>query len=140
MKQKDSVRAFKNELRNYNYYLSRVVSLEQSIEWCYERLGGLRGIDPSKEPLHVVPNKEYEWKLRDDIERFEAQKKLIEAKISYIDEILKLIENPLKWAIVSIYVENKRTDSISSQLFLSPHGLHSRINRAIGKSLEDGTQ
>lgn len=140
MKQKESVRAFKNELRNYNYYLSRVVSLTNSIEWCFERLGGIRGIDPSKEPLHIVPDKDYEYKIRDDIERFEAQKKLIEAKIKDIDEILNLIENPLKWAIISIYIENKRTDSIASELYLSPHGLHSRINRTISKAIDEKTQ
>ena len=65
--QRPEVRAFKNELRNYTYYCSRIASLEESIEFMYDRLGGVRGVDPSKEPLHSAPSKEYEYMLRDKI-------------------------------------------------------------------------
>lgn len=135
--QTERVRAFKNQLRNYNYNLSRITSLENSIEWLYDRLGGLRGIDPSKEPLHIYPNTEFEWEIREKIERLEAQKKRVEAEVQEMDNVLNRIENPLKWAIISIYVHNKRTDRIAMELNLSHNGLHYRINRAIEEALED---
>ena len=135
--QKESVRAFKNELRNYNYYLSRITSLENSIEYLYDRLGGVRGIDPSKEPLHLVMDKDLEWRIRDRISDLDDQKKLYEVKVRYIDYILARIENPLKTAVISVYVEGKKCVKIADDMFLSSTGLQKRMNRAIEGALDE---
>jgi len=136
--QSQSVRAFKNELRNYNYYLSRLVSLDNSIEWVYDRLGGVRGVDPSKEPTHNgVPNKDLEYKLRDDIERYEQEKTLVRAKVDYIDKILSRMKTELKCAVMSVYVEGKSFVLVSRKMYLSPNGLQKRINKAIEKALDE---
>ena len=135
--QKDSVRAFKNELRNYTYYLSRIVSLENSIEFLYDRLGGVRGIDPSKEPLHTVPNKEMEWKIRDDISKLEKTKERTEAKVMEIDSVLNRIESPLRNAIINIYVVGKQVKNTCDYYYLSPSGLVSRMNKAIEEALDE---
>ena len=103
--QKEQVKAFKNELRNYTFYCSRIVSLGNSIEFCYDRLGGVRGIDPSKEPVHAMPNKEMEYKLRDEIERYEATLKRYKEKVDSIDEILERIELPIREAVITVYVK-----------------------------------
>lgn len=135
--QKDSVRAFKNELRNYNYYLYRVTSLENSIEFLYDRLGGVKGVDPSKEPTHSQPNKELEWKLRDDISRLETKKRIVEAKILGIDEILDLIDDPLQTAVKSVYIHGEKCIKVASDLFLSSTGLQKRMNKAIEEALNE---
>ena len=135
--QKESVKAFKNELRNYNYYLSRVVTLQNSIEWCFEQLGGVRGVDPSREPLHIQPNKEREWYLRDRIEALEAQKLIAERKVKEIDEILAKMETSLKTAIIAVYVNGYRSDRVAKDMFVSANGLLYRINKEIERVLDE---
>ena len=135
MKQPAEVLAFKNELKNYNYYLHRISTLEESIEFIYHRLGGVRGIDPSKEPIHAMPNKEMEYKLREDIECLEAKKKLLEEKTNYIDSILVEIEIPLREAIMAVYCEGKTMERVSMKYHLSSSGLNKRIIVALKKAL-----
>lgn len=135
--QSESVKAFKNDLRSYNYNLSRVVSLNNSIEFCYHRLSGVTAIDTSKQPIHSPPNKDYEYKLRDDIERFEALLKLAQAKIDYVDEILKLIETDVRKAVISVYVESKKMDSVASNMNLSVSGLQYQIDKGIERALNE---
>lgn len=134
--QDEEVRAFKNELRNYTYYLSRIVTLENSIEFLYDRLGGVRGIDPSKEPLHAIPNKEMEWKLRDDISKLEAKKERYEKNLAEIDQILNQIEEFTRDALKLVYIEGKRTDAVANSMLISPSGLKNRMNRAIIKAIK----
>lgn len=134
--QDEEVRAFKNDLRNYTYYLSRIVTLENSIEFLYDRLGGVRGIDPSKEPLHAMPNKEMEWKLRDDISKLEAKKERYEKNLAEIDQILNQIEEFTRTALKLVYIEGKRTDAVANSMLISPSGLKNRMNRAIIKAIK----
>ena len=134
--QKTRVKAFKNELRNYNYFCSRIKDLEASIGYCYDRLGGVRGIDPSKEPTHSQPNKELEYKLRADIERYEAKLARFQAKKHEIDEILERIEEPLKKAIIDVYANGNKIDNVSAKMDISPNGLAYRMNKAIENAAE----
>lgn len=136
MAQSENVRAFKNELRNYNYYLNRVVTLKNSIEWCYYRLGGVHGIDPSKEPTHSQPNKELEYKLRDDIEQYRRKLKHTEDRIEEMNEILNSIENELRWAIKCVYVEHKPMRNVAMKLFMSHSSLQKKMDSAIRRALE----
>lgn len=133
---KDSVRAFKNELRNYDYYLSRIKELNDQIEYCYHLLGGIKGLDPTKEPIHCPPNKDYEYKVRDDVERYTQLLNDVKAKLKSIDKILSLIETPLKEAIFDVYVNEKQMSSICKRLGLSSAGLDKRINKAIETALQ----
>lgn len=133
--QTDDVRAFKNELRNYNYYLSRIVTLANSIEFVFERLGGVRGIDPSKEPIHAMPDPDLEWKLRDQIEIYEAEKRRYEAKAGEIDQILGKMETSLREAVIEVYANGKTVMKVADRMYLSPSGLKRRIDKAIKKAL-----
>lgn len=135
--QKEEVGAFKNELRNYNYYLSRVKTLEASIEFLYDRLGGVRGIDPSKEPLHTMPNKEMEYKLRDDISRLDAKKARFERHLQEIDEVLNRMGNDERWGVFKVYAERKRLEDICKIFHYSPSGFRSRLERAIEEALNE---
>lgn len=133
---KPNVKAFKNEMRNYVFYTSQVVSLENSIEFLYDRLGGVRGIDPSKEPMHSPPNKDLEYKLRDDITLLDSKKSLLEKKIAEIDMTLELIDIPIRTAIKMVYIYGKQVKYVADQFFLSPSGLAKRMDRAIEKALQ----
>jgi len=134
--QEPSVRAFKNELRNYNYYQSRVVTLSNSIEFLYERLGGVRGIDPSKEPLHSAPNKDYEWQIRDQIEMLVKKKDLFEKKIAYIDAVLECVDEPYVSAVRRIFAEGKNSYMVANDLHMSQNSLLYQINKALREVLE----
>lgn len=134
--QEPSVRAFKNELRNYNYYRSRVETLTNSIEFLYERLGGVRGIDPSKEPLHSAPNKDYEWQIRDQIEMLVKKKDLFEKKISYIDAVLECVSEPYVSAVRRIFAEGKNSYMVANDLHMSQNSLLYQINKALKEVLE----
>lgn len=134
--QPEEVRAFKNELRNYNYYLYKIITLGKSIEFLYDRLGGVHGVDPSKEPIHAMPNKDLEWKIRDDITRLEAKKSTTENKLREIDDVLHKIEEPIRTAIISVYISGKQISNVAGELYLSSSGLAKRINKAIKKALD----
>lgn len=133
--QTEEVKAFKNELRNYNYYLHKAITLSEEIEECYDRLGGVRGIDPSKEPLHIAPNTEMEWRLRDQIETYEAEKARYTAKANEIIRILDRIERPLRMAIKAVYADGQTVLKVSDWMYLSPSGLKRRMDNAIKKAL-----
>jgi DNA-directed RNA polymerase specialized sigma24 family protein len=136
MKQPEKVRVFKNELRNYNYYLQEIATLDESIEEIYYKLGGVRGIDPSKEPLHSPPDKDLEYKLRDRIEILEAKKRLPEAKIREIDRILDRMETSLRRAVMAVYCEGKTIRYVAYQNNMSSSGMDLRITNAIKKALQ----
>lgn len=135
--QGEEIKAFKNQLRRYNYLCSRMSSLKNSIEYLYDRLGGVRGIDPSKEPVHVQPNKDLEYKIRDDIEKLEAKLRLVVAEKVEIDEILAKIDPPLRDAIMEVYVYRHRIDVVAIKHSLSHTGLHKRMNKAIKGALRE---
>lgn len=135
--QSNRVKAFKNELRNYNYILFEISSLEENIEELYDRLGGVRGIDPSKEPLHTVPDKDLEYKLRDIISKLDAKLSLRRAEKERVEEIMGRVEKTLSDAIFRIYVLHARTDVVAGEMFISSNGLHHRINRALERALNE---
>ena len=86
--------------------------------------------------MHTQPDKELEYRIRDEIERYRKQKELYEAKVHEIDRILYNIENPLKTAIINVYIDGKRVDRIAGEMFLSHNGLAKRMNKAIERALK----
>ena len=134
--QSEEVRAFKNELRNYNFYLSQERTLVNSIEFLYDRLGGVRGIDPSKEPLHIAPNKEMEWKLRDEISALDAKLSVLRAKINYIESILTKMDIDGRTAVIDVYACRHRMEDECWTYDYSPQGFNHYLNRVIKEALK----
>ena len=136
MKQSAKVRSFKNELRNYSFYLSRVEALQSLIDLCYESLpGSVHGLDPSKLPTSSVPNKDFEYRVRNEIERHERNKWLTEMNIKRCDEILDQMETELKTAVKRIYIDGEKMSKIAMELYLSTNALQNRINRELERLL-----
>lgn len=136
MKQSRQVSAFKNELRSYSFYLQRIEALQTLIDLCYHNLSGVHAIDPSKIPMGGLPNKDLEYRIRDEIERHERNKAFAEANVEYVDRVLGRIETPLREAIISVYVKGNTTRSVADKLYLSHTALQKRINRAIEEALD----
>ena len=134
--QPKEVKAFKNRLRYYSYLTQEIKSLEDEIEELYERLGGVRGIDPSKEPLHTVPNKELEYKIRDIISKLDRDLSRKKGEKEEIDRILEKMETSLRTAVISVYVDGKTIAGVASKMYLSHTGLMKRMNMEIKKALD----
>ena len=137
MRQSEEVRAFKTDLASYNVKKREIARLEEQIENCYEQLGGVRGIDPSKEPTHAMPNKDVEYAIRDKIERIRTKKDRLCDQINYLDEILDKIETALKTAVIEVYANGRKIRSLAAEMYLSETGLRKRMNKAIEKALID---
>lgn len=136
MKQEPEIKAFKNELKNYKFYLERVKKLESLIDYCYDMLpGSVHGLNPAKETTHGAPNKEFEYKIRDEISHHEQNKARTQAKIDSIREILDLIENDTRTAIMRVCVDGESYERVSRDMYLSPTGLKKRVNKALKKAL-----
>lgn len=133
--QPKEVKAFKNRLRYYSYLTQEINSLEEEIEELYERLGGVRGIDPSKEPVHAMPNKDVEYQLRDSISRLDATLSYKRAEKDEIDRILVKMEPSAYEAIKAVYIEGKLCENVALVQHMSPSGLKDRMNKAIKKAL-----
>ena len=95
----------------------------------------MRGIDPSKEPLHAMPNKDLEYQLRDRISNLEAKINVRKAKLNQTDEILSRMETTLKQALFEVYAKGKTVDALAIRLEVSPSGLVKRFNKAIERAL-----
>lgn len=135
MKQKAEVGAFKKELSNYNFYQERIKKLNELIEYCYHMLGGYKGLDPTKEPTHTPPNKDNEYRIRDEIERHERNKARTQEKINDINEVLSKIDVGLREAVIEVYANGRTIESVARGMFLSGEGLRKRMNKAIEKAL-----
>ena len=110
---------------------------QERIEEIYDRLGGVRAIDPSKEPTHSPPDKDLEYALRNQISKYEHRKNVLTLQIQWVDEILDRIEKPLCDAIKSVYARNETIAKKAEEIGLSETGLRKRMNKAIQKALID---
>lgn len=134
--QSKEVKAFKNRLRYYAFLKDEIHSLEQKIEDLYDRLGGVRGVDPSKEPMHAMPNKEVEWKVRELISKLDADLSHRLREKDEIDQILFRMETDDREAVIAVYVQGNHCDKVARQHHMSPSGLKSRMDRQIKKALQ----
>lgn len=135
--QKESVKAFKRDLATYQYKIKKQADLKFKIQECYDRLGGVRAVDPSREPTHSQKNLDVEYAIRDKIEALTAKLDRLCAQTSEIEQILDRIEIPVRWAVFEVYALEKTVRSQADKYFISESGLRKRMNRAIEKALED---
>lgn len=134
MQDKD-VMTFKFDLRAYPGKKAMVKYYEEQIEQCYDILGGVRGVDPSREPLHALPDKDMEYAVRDRIEELEDEIEPLNVHIEYVERILARMEPTLRWAVIEVYCKRNTIASVARKLFLSHNGLARRIDKGIKKAL-----
>lgn len=134
--QTKQVRAFKRRLEHYVDDLQRVSDLDEKIELCFHKLGGVKGIDPSKEPIHAQMDKDIEYKIRDDIEKYEALKRVYESNVIYVNSVLDLIEEETREAIKKVYIYGERQEKVASKMYLSRSTLRDRMDSRIKLALE----
>lgn len=138
MKQSIYLLAFKNEMRNYLFYKSKIAKLEELVERCYDMLGGVRAIDTSKEPIHSPPNKDVEYRIRDEIEKHLKNISITELRLKEVDDTLQKIKNEeMRGAIVDVYINGCSITKVSEQMFLSPSGLAKSMNKELKRVIKE---
>ena len=139
--QQPQVRAFKYELRNYRFYQSRIEKLNELIDFCYTLLpGSVHGIDLADIRTHGTPNKEREYRIRDEISKHERNLRHVEEKKEYLDEILDKMEEELREAVKCVYVDGKTMIETADKYDLSATGLQYRIDTEIMRVLNGETE
>jgi DNA-directed RNA polymerase specialized sigma24 family protein len=132
--QDESIAAFKMDLRSYAFKKKEIKRIEDKIQECYDRLGGVRGVDPSREPIHATPNKDVEYAIRDQIEACEAKLRLLCDQTRYIEQTLEKMETTLKTAVIAVYVSRHSIRSVAGKMYISESGLRKRMNKEIKKA------
>lgn len=136
MKQPEDVRAFKTDLGSYNFKLKKIRELNEKIENIYDRLGGVRGVDPSREPIHSPPNKDLEYAMRDQITACERKLARLRDQTDEVKQILDRMETSIRMAVIAVYADRKTISAVSMDMNLSETGLRKRMNKAIEKALD----
>ena len=134
MKQRPEVKAFKNELSNYRYYQERVRSLNELIEYCYHMLGGVKS--PPLEPVAKgLPDKEAEYRIREEISRHQKNLERVAEKISDIERILDKMPEDIREAAVRVYADRCRSDTVAAGMAMSQTALLYAVNKVIETAL-----
>ena len=141
MKQHAEVRAFKNELMNYYVYKERITKLNNLIEYCYHMLGGIKGIDTTKEPSQShIKNLDAEYKIRDEIELHTRKIERTQNKINEIEQILNSIEalegEWVRLATFKVFAQGYTYAKVGETYGYSPSNVRYIVNRAIKKALD----
>ena len=132
------VKAFKNLMCNYQFNLDRVNRYRAQIEDCYAKLGAVpQSIDFAKVRTHSLPNKDFEYMLRDNIQFYEEKLKFYESQIKYVDEKLNLMPVETRKMASDMFILGESEIAVASRYFISPSGMRKRINNAIKKALDD---
>lgn len=134
-----SVEQFKNEMRNYNYYVSMLDSLEEKLENTYYELSGVKGVRYDKIPSaynkELIEQKRFD--LMQKIDKLENEISRLSGEIEHIDSILECIENAhIKKAIIDVYVNGCAIADICKDYCLTPAGLLYQMNKSIKETID----
>lgn len=141
MKQHAEVRAFKNELMNYYTYKERITKLNDLIEYCYHMLGGIKGVDTTKEPSQShIRNLDAEYKIRDEIELHTKKIERTQSRIDDIEQTLNKIEalegEWVRLATFKVFAQHQTYAKVGDIYGYSPSNVRYIVNRAIKKALD----
>ena len=136
MEKHDGVRAFRTELKNYRYHQIKVKEFKFKIEDTYGKLGGYHSPSFSSIGRGQMP-KDVEYKLRNDIEKFQRIVEREEERVKYIEEILEAMPEEERNAAILIYADGESVIKVADMYHLSDHGIRYRINKAIWRAMKN---
>lgn len=134
----NQVEAFKNELRNYNYYCSLIRKLQEKKDDLFYELTGVKSA--SLESTHNSFNESVYFNkvftLQEKIHKLDLEIERIKAQKKYITDVLKRIESKdVRMSVIEIYVQKKTVGFVAKEQNISSSGLFKQINKAINKAL-----
>ena len=134
---RENVQAFKNELRNYNYYRKEKNKIKEKINLEYYNLSNLKGVNPNKQP--GTTNQEYLHERRNEvyerITELKEKEKEYAIKIKAIEKILNKIPEKNRKIITELFIEKKDANKICEKYYISKSTLYYRVDTWIGKFL-----
>ena len=131
-------RALKHSLSNYRFYERRVAELNDSIQRCYDRLGGIRSPRLDGVRVNSPPDYEREQALLDELDRLKSLKEKYRVFIHDMDEILDILPEMERSAIIRVWVDGETVEAVADSLFYHPSSLRYRMNKAIERAFEKG--
>lgn len=112
------VKAFKNELLNYTYYLERRKILDEKIKLEYYKLSGVSAINPSKMPgsTNELLKNLSKLEIYGKIDNLKNEYNRNEVKLLEIQEVLKKLDENQYQVLSLIYFKKKKIKDICQVL------------------------
>lgn len=123
--------AFKNELRNYRFYESKIKELTQEINKIYYELTGVKGICYDRQPGSTSPEAK-SGKMYDSYNKIDAlssKLSVYKAKFNSLECVLNKLDCDAKKLIINVYVEGKTYRELSEIMKLSPSAIHYEVTK-----------
>ena len=121
----EEIRAFKNTLRNYNFFKKEIDRLEKEIEYLYSIMGGSTAINYDGMRYAQKPGQFFVKMEKKD--RLEYKKNSYEATITMCDNVLSKVSNKIRNCLIEIYINGSSFEKIAKKNDYSSSGLYSRI-------------
>ena len=126
------IEAFKNDVRNLNFWKAKVAEFKGEEDMIYHILGGYKSPDPSKIPGSYNPNINMQKaKLSDKLADIERRKNSFQSRIDAVEEMLNKVPEETRQHIIDIYVNKKGYIKVAESIPIARTGLYQRINKAL---------
>lgn len=124
---------FRKKMESYRYLLYNVKDLKEQIDELYRKMSGLKGISYEKIPSMPNPEASERYKLAiiDDIAAIEKELRIHKMKLSYLEQILKLIPDPESQMFILKYRDRKTYEQIGRIFGYSPSGIFMKMDKAL---------
>lgn len=127
---RDRINHAKSELRNYQYLSNVVEGFNNKLIDLDNRLTGLHGIDPSREPAGW-PNPYSRDELLDKQQRLTMDRALPLARLSKIREFLDSLEFEDRKIVTDVYIKHVTIEDTATWAYCSVRTLKRRIDEIL---------
>jgi len=139
MVKKEDVEAFKNELKNLNYYRKKIKEIDEKIKVLEYEMEAVKGVDYSKQHGSANPAAIEHKKLAmsDEMEWYEESKSKWTKKIKDIILVLDNLERSDRDVVERICVDGVRYRELCDEFGIkSTSSLANAVNNAIAQALK----
>lgn len=135
---KEEVKAFKNELRNYRYYLKQKGILTDKKDLYFHSLTGMvgKGFDRQGGTTNQSIKEEKRLETIDKINELEEKINKLDSKIDAIESVLNKVNKRERKIMIGVYADGKTYLSLSTKENYSPRTLQQQVDKAIEKAVK----
>ena len=135
---KEEVKAFKNELRNYRYYLKQKEILTDKKDLYFHSLTGMvgKGFDSQGGSTNESVKEEKRLETIDRINELEEKINKLDTKIDAIESVLNKVTKRVRKIMVGVYADGRTYLSYSTNENYSPRTLQQQVDKAIERALK----
>lgn len=129
---------FKNELRNYNYYVAMKKNYDEKLDDLWYQLSMVKGIRYDKEGGSYDINlmNSYKFELMRKIDNLETEVERVNLQLAYLNNVLiKITDIELRQALVDVYCNKMSLRKASKKYYISHTALLKRFNKVLSEAL-----